>query len=170
VEAGQGHPPMPTTHLTPTLLKKRRTKIIATVGPASSDPATLEAMIRAGVNVFRLNLSHGSHDDHRAAYDNVRAAAYAAGEPTAVLADLGGPKIRVGRFAGGSIPLTKGERVVVTTRDVVGGPGLIPSQYSALAADVRPADRILLDDGMLELLVDAVEGAEVTCRVAAAGM
>jgi pyruvate kinase len=161
---------MPTPHLTPTLLKKRRTKIIATVGPASSDPATLEAMIRAGVNVFRLNLSHGSHDDHRAAYDNVRAAAYAAGEPTAILADLGGPKIRVGHFAGGSVPLTKGERVVVTTRDVVGGPGLVPSQYVGLAVDVRPDDRILLDDGMLELRVESAEGTEVTCTVTAGGV
>src|SRR5690242_5337681 len=119
------------------LLLKRRTKIVATVGPASCEPAVLEAMIRAGVNVVRLNLSHGEHAEHRQAYDRVRAAAAAAGVPVAILADLCGPKIRVGRFAGGHVTLTPGEQVTVTMRDVLGGPGLIPSQYHALAQDVR---------------------------------
>src|SRR2546423_11097900 len=105
-----------------TLLRRRRTKIVATVGPASCAPAVLGGLIRAGVNVFRLNLSHGGHADHRAAYEGVRAAAEAAGEPVAVLADLCGPKIRVGRFAGGQVQLAAGERVTVTTRDVPGGP------------------------------------------------
>src|SRR6516165_9721490 len=125
---------MPITRTAPTLLRKRRTKIIATVGPASREPALLEALIRAGVNVFRLNLAHGTHDEHRITYDRVRAAAYLTGEPVAVLADLGGPKIRVGRLEGGAVTLTKGQHVVVTMRDVVGGAGLIPSQYHQLAA------------------------------------
>src|SRR5205814_5775247 len=136
------------------LLKRRRTKIVATLGPASSDAATVEQLIRAGVNVFRLNMSHGDHRDHRAAYERVREAAGRLGEPIAVLADLCGPKIRVGRFAQGKIDLAGGSRVMVTTRDVVGEPGLIPSQYEELAQDVRPGDRILLDDGLLELKVD----------------
>src|SRR5690349_4786336 len=106
-----------------TLLRRRRTKIVATVGPASRDPAVLEALVRAGVNVFRLNLSHGSHEQPRAAYQQVRAVAAAAGEPVAVLADLCGPKIRVGQFNGGQVALAAGERVTVTTRDVQGGPG-----------------------------------------------
>jgi pyruvate kinase len=152
------------------LLKRRRTKIVATVGPASHDPAVLEALVRAGANVFRLNLSHGSHDDHRAAYERVRAAADAVGEPVAVLADLCGPKIRVGRFAGGRVELTADQVVTVTTRDVLGEPGLIPSQYAELPRDVRPGDRILLDDGMLELRVQAVNGTEVQCLVVNGGV
>src|SRR6059058_6069563 len=134
-----------------TLLKRRRTRIVATVGPASREPAVLEQLIRAGVDVFRPNLSHGDHDEHRVACERIRAAAAKLDEPVAVLADLCGPKIRVGKFRDGRIELHDGEHVTVTTRDVVGGPGLISSQYHALADDVRPGDRILLDDGLLEL-------------------
>jgi pyruvate kinase len=152
------------------LLHRRRTKIVATVGPASRDPAVLESLVRAGVNVFRLNLSHGEQDEHRINFERIRAAATAVGEPVAILADLCGPKIRVGRFGGGRITLDIGQRVTVTTRDVQGGPGLIPSQYAALAEDVRPGDRILLDDGMLELLVETVAGSEVLCTVTAGGI
>ena len=102
------------TYPSGTLLKRRRTRIVATVGPASEQPDVLEALIRAGVNVFRLNLSHGHHAQHRAAYDRIRAAAAKLGEPIAVLADLCGPKIRVGRFQGGKVELTAGQRVTVT--------------------------------------------------------
>jgi pyruvate kinase len=152
-----------------TLLKRRRTKIVATVGPASNSPDVLAALIRAGANVFRLNFSHGEHADHGAAYERIRAAAAAAGEPVAVLADLCGPKIRVGKFAGGVVGLHDGETVTVTTRDVLGGPALIPSQYEALARDVQPGNRILLDDGLLELRVENVEGTEIACRVVHGG-
>jgi pyruvate kinase len=161
---------MSSAPLKTTLLKRRRTKIVATVGPASHEPAMLEGLIRAGVNVFRLNLSHGEHAEHRAAFQRVRAAAAALGEPIAVLADLCGPKIRVGRFAGGLVELHTGERVVVTTRNVPGGPGLVPSQYTALAEDVRPGDRILLDDGMMELRVEEAAGTEVACTVMSGGL
>jgi pyruvate kinase len=153
-----------------TLLRRRRTKIVATVGPASRDPGVLEALIRTGVNVFRLNLSHGEPDEHRANFERVRAAAAAANEPVAVLADLCGPKIRVGRFAGGRITLEAGQKVTVTTRDVQGGPGLIPSQYAALAQDVHPGDRIVLDDGMLELHVETITGSDILCTVIAGGV
>jgi pyruvate kinase len=147
----------------------RRTKILATVGPASRMPAVLDQLIRAGVNVFRLNLSHGEHADHRAAYENIRAAAAAHNRPIAVLADLCGPKIRVGCFPAGHIQLANGQRVVVTTRPVLGGTGLIPSQYAALAQDVKPGDRVLLDDGMLELHVESIAGTEITCTVVNGG-
>ncbi|HXG12482.1 MAG TPA: pyruvate kinase [Gemmataceae bacterium] len=153
-----------------TLLKRRRTKIIATLGPASDEPAVIERLIGAGVNVFRLNLSHGDHASHRAAYERVRAAADKLGEPVAVLGDLCGPKIRVGQFAGGKVVLEEGSRVTVTTRDVIGGPGLIPSQYEALADDVYPGDHILLDDGLLELEVEDIQGTEVGCRVVQGGV
>src|SRR5262249_5661534 len=125
-------------------LKHRRTKIVATVGPSCRAPAMIEDLIRAGVNVFRFNMSHGACGGHRPAFRAVRAPAGGLGEPAAVLADLCGPKMRVGRFAGGAIELKDGQRVTVPTRDVAGGPGLIPSQYHALADDVKPGNRILV--------------------------
>jgi pyruvate kinase len=153
----------------PDLLKRRRTKIVATVGPASSSLEVLNDLIVAGVNVFRLNMSHGTHDAHRSAYEAIRIASDRNGKPVGVLADLCGPKIRCGKFDGGSIELRKGQSVTVTTRDVVGGPGLIPSQYEALASDVKSGDRILLDDGNLELRVEHVDGTEIACTVIAGG-
>ncbi|HWG42872.1 MAG TPA: pyruvate kinase [Gemmataceae bacterium] len=153
-----------------TVFHRRRTKIVATVGPASRDPAMLDALIHAGVNVFRLNMSHGDHDGHRTNFERIRAAASAVGEPVAILADLCGPKIRVGRLAGGRLTLETGQRVTVTTRNVLGEPGLIPSQYPALAQDVRPGDHILLDDGMLELRVVSVAGTEILCDITAGGV
>src|SRR5687767_8623284 len=92
-------------------LKRRRTKIVATVGPSSSSPDTLRALIGAGVDVFRLNFSHGTHAEHADIYQRVRELADAADLPVAILADLCGPKIRTGRFANGGIDLTEGERV-----------------------------------------------------------
>jgi pyruvate kinase len=152
------------------LLKRRRTKIVATIGPASLDPAIIEQLIAVGVDVFRLNMSHGDHAGHRTAYGRIRAAAAKAGKPIAVLADLCGPKIRVGQFAGGRIDLPTGSRVTVTTRDVPGRTGLVPSQYEALNKDVHTGDRILLDDGLLELRVEAVEGTEISCTVLHGGV
>jgi pyruvate kinase len=151
------------------LLKNRRTKIVATLGPASASAAVIAELVGAGVSMFRLNMSHGSQDGHRAVYELVRAAAAAAGQPVAVMADLCGPKIRVGTFRGGSILLAPGAAVTVTVRTVEGGPGLIPSQYAALAADVRAGDRILLADGLMELRVERVEGTEIACTVVEGG-
>jgi pyruvate kinase len=153
-----------------TLLKRRRTKIVATLGPASSDEATIRRLIEAGVDVFRMNMSHGDHDGHEAAFQRVRAAADEVEQPVAVLADLCGPKIRVGQFEKGEITLTAGESTVVTTRDVLGRPGLIPSQYEPLARDVEPWCRILLDDGRLELRVEGVKDTEIECTVVQGGV
>ena len=153
-----------------TLLNNRRTKIIATLGPASSDAATIGRLIEAGANVFRLNMSHGDHATHRRTFDRVRAAAAAAGCAIATLADLCGPKIRVGNFERGEIELISGAEVTVTTRDMPGGDGLIPSQYEALADDVSPGDPILLADGVLELEVRRVEDTEIRCVVTRGGI
>ena len=150
-------------------LKRRRTKIVATLGPASSEPDTLDALIRAGVEVFRLNFSHGTHAQHAEIYQRVRAGATRAGEPVAVLADLSGPKIRTGKFKGGSIFLVEGALVTVTVRSVLGEPGLIPSAYPELAGDVEVGGRILLDDGNLELRVEDVRGTGVECLVISGG-
>jgi pyruvate kinase len=151
------------------LLKQRRTRIVATVGPASSRVETLEALIRNGVDLFRLNMSHGSHAGHEAAYQAIRAAAQACGREVGVLADLCGPKIRCGLFEGDRVELVTGSVVTVTTREVLGRPGLIPSQYAQLHQDVCPGARILLDDGNLELRVETVEGTEVQCLVVQGG-
>ena len=152
------------------LLKYRRTKIVATLGPSSTNATTIERLINAGADVFRLNMSHGTHETHRVAYDHVREAANKTGRrPTAVLADLSGPKIRVGRFPNGRTTLEQGREVTVTTRDVLGDQGLIPSQYEALADDVKPGDRILLDDGSLELEVVRIAGTEIVCTVIVGG-
>ena len=152
------------------LLKYRRTKIVATLGPSSDNDVTIEALIDAGVDVFRLNMSHGTHDSHRAAYERVRRIAAKRKRPTAVLVDLSGPKIRVGRFRDGKISLSLGQSVTVTTRDVAGDSKVIPSQYDGLARDVRRGDRILLDDGNLELEVQQVEGTDVDAVVRTGGV
>ena len=136
----------------------RRTKIVATVGPSSRDSNTIERMIKAGVDVFRLNMSHDTHDSKGDDYQRIRTAAKNLQKPVAVLADLCGPKIRVGAFHDGGIMLAKGDAVTVTTRDVVGGPGLIAAQYHALADDVEIGNRILLDDGNIELIVRSIHG------------
>ena len=151
------------------LLKRRRTRIVATLGPTADDLETILALIGAGANVFRLNMSHGTHDDHRRRFELVRAAAEERGEPVAVLADLCGPKIRVGRFLGGAIELVTGSEITVTTRDVEGKDGLVPSLYEALARDVRSGDRILLDDGKLALAVLDATDLDVRCRVVHGG-
>jgi pyruvate kinase len=145
----------------------RRTKIIATLGPSSSDSATIEKLIDAGMNIFRLNMSHGTHDGHREVYHRARSIAQRLDKPVAVLADLCGPKIRVGAFANGSITLADGDTVTVTTRDVMGKPGLIPSQYRALTQDVTVGNRILLDDGNIELEVTSIDGDDINCTVIA---
>ena len=143
----------------------RRTKIIATLGPASGSATMIEQLLRAGVDVIRLNLSHGSHDSHRNSVMLIREIAARLGRHVAILMDLRGPKLRTGRFEQGAIQLGKGNRVVVTTRAVIGASGLIPSQYRQLHRDVQRGERILLDDGRLELRVLAVEGRDIHCRV-----
>lgn len=147
------------------LLKKRRTRIIATLGPATCDSDSIRRLLAAGANIFRLNMSHGKHADHRETYNHIRRIATELNEPIAVLADLCGPKIRTGNFRDDSIQLEDDSVVTVTTRDVIGEPGLIPSQYAALADDVKPGDRILLADGVLELRVENIQDTEITCRV-----
>jgi len=152
------------------LLKNRRTKILATLGPASDSAEIIRKLIEAGANVFRLNMSHGEHASHENTYKLVRSIADDLGKPIAILADLCGPKIRTGRFKDGQITLVDGEPVTVTTRDVEGEPGLIPSQYEALADDVKAGSRILINDGNLELKVEGVDGTEISCTIVYGGV
>ena len=151
-------------------LQWRRTKIIATLGPASNSAEMIAKLVDAGVDLFRINMSHGDQDTHRKTVKRVRRAAKSTGRHVAILMDLCGPKIRVGKFESGSIPLKNGSTVTVTTRTVTGKPGLIPSQYKSLHKDVKPGERILLDDGNLTLRVLEVKGTEVSCKVVEGGV
>lgn len=151
-------------------LKYRRTKIVATVGPACNEPGKIEELITGGVNVFRLNLSHGSHDSHRQAYQSIRRISAKLDRHVAILGDLCGIKIRVGDFPGGSITLVRGEQITITTANVMGNQRLIPSQYEGIVQDVAPGDQVLLDDGLLELEVLRRGGEEILCRVLQGGV
>jgi pyruvate kinase len=150
----------------------RRTKIVATIGPASRDPAVLARLADAGMDVARLNFSHGEHGDHLAAMRSVREIAAARGRPIALLQDLSGPKIRTGKLRDpGGVLLRDGERLVITTDETTfGTERLISTTYDPLPRDVRPGDKILLDDGNLELRVLAASGEEVSCEVVHGGL
>lgn len=144
----------------------RHTKIIATVGPASKDPAVLDALIAAGVDVFRLNFSHGTQADHAERFHEIREAATRADRQIAILQDLSGPKIRTGRLAGGrAIPLEPGEPLIIMIGDEVGGPGRVFTTYAELALKVSAGDRLLLDDGKVELEVEGATPSEIRTRV-----
>ena len=144
----------------------RHTRIIATVGPSCDTPDTLDALISAGVDIFRLNFSHGTHDSHRATFTRIREAALRADRIVAVLQDLSGPKIRTGRLAGGApIPLKAGESLRIVTGDEVGQPGMVYTTYAPLARSVTPGRELLLDDGRVVLRVDATDGTEITTTV-----
>jgi pyruvate kinase len=147
----------------------RRTKIVATVGPASSSPQNLERLVNAGVNVFRLNFSHGTHDEHLAVLTSVREIAARLEQPIALLQDLSGPKIRTGKVKDG-VELVRGARLAITTdTSIEGSAGRISTTYEALPRDVKPGDRVLLDDGNLELKVLGATAAEVQCEVVDGG-
>jgi len=147
----------------------RRTKIVATIGPASWDEKSIEALIRAGASVFRLNMSHGDHQSHSESFQRIRAVADRMNHSVATLADLCGPKIRTGKFLGGSIPLKRRDSIVITTRDIVGSPGLIPCQYRSLHEEISPGERILLADGVIELSPERIEGQDIYCTVVHGG-
>jgi pyruvate kinase len=147
----------------------RRAKIVCTLGPAASSPEQVTALIESGMDVARLNFSHGAHADHATAYERVRAASDRTGHAVAVLADLQGPKIRLGTFADGPVTWVTGSQVVVTVDDVEGTVARVSTTYKNLAADARVGDRLLVDDGKLALTVVAVEGPDVICLVVEGG-
>jgi len=147
----------------------RRAKIVCTLGPATSSQEQLAALVDAGMDVARLNLSHGSREDHLAVFTRVRAAAEAAGKSVGILVDLQGPKIRLGTFPDGPIRLVAGNEFVITTDDVPGTQHEASTTYKGLAGDVRAGDRILIDDGNVQLDVLEVEGSRVHTRVVVGG-
>ena len=148
----------------------RHTKIIATVGPASSEPAVLDALIAAGVDIIRLNFSHGTQSDHAARFHQVREAAKRADRHVAILQDLSGPKIRTGRLEGGqSIPLQIGDQLVIAIGDEVGRPGRVSTTYGELAVRVSKGDHLLIDDGKIDLVVESANAGEIVTRVVDGG-
>ena len=149
----------------------RRAKIVCTLGPATDTPERARALVEAGMDVARLNFSHGEHADHGRRFHEVRQAAEAAGRNVAVLADLQGPKIRLGRFAEGPVMWATGERIRITVEDVEGTHDRVSTTYKQLADDVRPGDRLLVDDGNVALIaVEVEDGTDVVCDVTEGGM
>lgn len=144
----------------------RYTKIIATLGPSSSEPAQLAALIDAGVDIFRLNFSHGTHEEHATRIGLVRAAASHARRSVAILQDLSGPKIRTGRLPDGrALPIAPGEHLDIRIGDGMGAPGVVYTTYAPLAEAVTRGNRLLLDDGHIELQVEAVADGVISTTV-----
>ncbi|MDZ5111274.1 pyruvate kinase [Pseudomonas putida] len=150
---------------------QRRTKIVATLGPATETPEAIDGLVRAGVDVVRLNFSHGTAEEHIARAELVRAMAHKHGRFVAILADLQGPKIRIARFAEGKVLLHEGQRFVLDALldKQAGSVEAVGIDYAALISDSRPGDILLLDDGRLELQVQEVEAHRLVCRVLVGG-
>jgi pyruvate kinase len=149
----------------------RKTKIVCTIGPASRDPKILETLIQEGMQVARLNFSHGTHAEHLEMLTHIRAISDRLQRPVAVLQDLCGPKIRVGQIADNGIRLIPGQSIILRSENDMPEPkDCIPVSYPSLAEDVRPGDRILLSDGMMEIQVERIAGPDVFCKVITGGM
>ncbi len=148
----------------------RRAKILATLGPASSTEAIIESMVTAGVNAIRINMSHGTHDEHAAAINATRSVAQKLGVPISILVDLSGPKIRTRTLQDGlPVELKAGELFTITTREIVGNATEVSTNFSELPDSVKKGTLILIDDGAMELRVEKVEGTDVICRVVVGG-
>ena len=149
----------------------RHTKIVATIGPATSSEENIRELLGAGVDVFRLNFSHGNHEAHGQVIARIRQAADAYGRCVAILQDLSGPKIRTGRLQGGKpIPLTAGEELRIAVGTFLGAPGRVSTSYADLPKAVRRGDPLLLDDGRLELRVEENDGTELRTTVVVGGL
>ncbi|MEL6334699.1 MAG: pyruvate kinase, partial [Cyanobacteria bacterium J06626_26] len=150
----------------------RRTKIVATIGPATRDPDTLRSIIEAGATTLRLNFSHGTHDDHQRSIRLIRQISFELNQPVGILQDLQGPKIRLGRFEDGSIHLNKGDAFTLTSHSVPGTQTISSVTYEPLAREVPAGSTILLDDGRVEMRVESVnpEAGELHCRVMVEGV
>ncbi|WP_243793445.1 pyruvate kinase [Saccharopolyspora gloriosae] len=147
----------------------RRAKIVCTMGPATASPEKVAELVSSGMDVARLNFSHGSHSDHQQVYDLVRTAAKESGRAVGILGDLQGPKIRLGKFADGPVEWNTGDVVRITIDDVQGTHDRVSTTYKGLAADAKVGDRVLVDDGKVGLTVSAIEGNDVVLDVVEGG-
>src|SRR5580698_3862125 len=150
---------------------QRRAKIVATLGPASNTEPVLHQLVRAGVDVVRLNFSHGSHEEKLALIQMIRKVSREERKPLCILGDLQGPKIRTGKLKDHQpVPLKAGQRLTITPRDVPGTASLVGTTFKTLAENVEQGSRILLSDGLIELRVHEVIGADVVCEIVNGGM
>lgn len=155
--------------ITTTHMRFKRTKIVATIGPSSSDPKVLAELVRAGMNVTRLNFSHGSHEDHAASVKTIREVSAKLDTPIGILQDLSGPKIRIGDFADGSITLVPGKSFILSTEKCEGTEERVFINYPYLHEEMKKGDTILLDDGRRKLEVTGVKGHDVITRIIVGG-
>jgi pyruvate kinase len=150
--------------------RRRKTKIVCTIGPASQSPQVLEALIQAGMNVARLNFSHGTHEEHLRKIETVRQISGRMKQPVAILQDLSGPKIRVGKVREGGVELRRGEDFFLTNQEIMGDEKGAFVNYTPLPDEVNPGDTILLSDGTIELRVLKSDGQKIQCRVLVGGV
>ncbi|MGH8526553.1 MAG: pyruvate kinase, partial [Gammaproteobacteria bacterium] len=141
----------------------QRTKIVCTLGPATDTPGILEGLVRGGMDMARINLSHGTHCDHRRRIQRVREVSRDLGQPVGILADLPGPKFRVGELPGGSRKLLEGTRVFLTEDE--SAPDVLPIRHRGLLEALHPGERVYLADGSIELRVMATDAGRVECEV-----
>ena len=151
------------------IIPRNKTKIVCTIGPASATPEIMANLIRAGMNVARLNFSHGDFPSHKKIIGNLREAARSVGKPVAIMADLSGPKIRIGKLAQEPIELQADHRVILSTEDFVGDAARISVSFSRLPQAVRPGDMLFLNDGYIQLEVKELQGKETACNVVVGG-
>jgi pyruvate kinase len=148
----------------------RRAKIVCTLGPSSESYEKISSMVKAGMNVARLNFSHGTHENHKKVIDIIRRVSKEQNKPIAILQDLQGPKIRIMKFEKGFIELKRGKTFILTTRDVEGNDNIVSVSYKSFSKDVHIGDMVLLDDGLLKLKVEKIRGQDVHCKVIFGGM
>ncbi len=148
----------------------RRTKIVCTMGPATDKEEVLLELIRSGMNVARFNFSHGTHEEQKRRMDCLKRLRKECGKPVAMLLDTKGPEIRTGVFQGGKAALEPGQKFTLTCRDVMGDSAISSVTYPKLYEDEKPGNRILIDDGLIELAVEEVKGEDIVCRVVNGGI
>ncbi len=153
------------------MILKKKTKIVATIGPASESQEMLEKMLLAGMNVIRMNFSHGDFSEHQKKIDNGRKASKKTGIPVAFLQDLGGPKIRTGEFSTetGRVTIEKGQHFILTTRNIKGDNNIVSVNYDKLSKEVKVGHRIMVDDGKKKLIVESIKGQDIFCKVLVGG-
>jgi pyruvate kinase len=151
------------------MLPLNKTKIVCTIGPASESQEVMEKMMRAGMNIARLNFSHGSFDSHRKVIQNLRSAARAVGNQVVLMADLSGPKMRIGTIANEPVELSPGDTFVLTTEDIIGDAGKASVSFKILPQAVKAGDTLFLNDGIIQIDVSAVKGNDVVCKVVVGG-
>ncbi len=151
------------------MLPQNKTKIVCTIGPASESPEVMKQMMEAGMNVARLNFSHGDFTAHKKVIENLRAASVSVGKRIAIMADLSGPKMRIGKIDPEPIELKPGDAFTLTTDDITGDKNRVSASFSRLPQSVRPGDTLFLNDGYIQLEVASVEGTDVRCTVRVGG-